>query len=1283
MSDSVGAEMPSGNRPGIINRYREDRPFLASLAAQREARKTAAATSSKQQTDAAAFIAPPPQMSVEAAVPTEAEAAPSEDVLVNTFLLTPEELIELKSSLSTMTLSNLKDTFEFFHKIDIQLDEKLNKMGSNKTNSNEYKNIKGKLAQNAELKKLINDYIQKHPGNEDRDSAIFEKFLTHSYATRETTRELTEEESLEHFNKIIDNRDSSLKHAVYIEGTVGEHQELYEASGEENILTFHDEIKNMKMQDYLVNQVVATATPVPTSNQLRESIMSLNCCLNTGEFSNDNLVEETETNENNNPQGGGGGGKKKQQQAAKKAAARVLRQEAEAIGGVDTCRMGLLEKFIWLKNMLTKKYNGVSPYDDKPQIKMRYIIEAVLFNQDFKFNPRNKLVEQYECPNDGVGDEGVTKNAKILFAQPKYRVSMEADMKPTNSIPWAIKETYTKFNRERANDININKGVIHRWVTARSEQSYIDNDGLTEATPTYYEKYYYSESVKGLMVLFAASLLKVLLVAYAGSIDHYGQDPETDEYYYYIVYSLNAEQLNVEFNLERERDSVFHNYMKLKESFGEEPIDTIRTDIVCLLTQEEYFKDDRGNIVLENGKKKISNYFHILSLKPALMGLNVIITKISTILNIDLNSYNEGLTISHITSTFDSAHVSHYKETYETMDERKCVLVDIKTPKEYIRKRDGKINKSDKNETEVFIAQNDALQKLKTNNHTHFGIMSHLVYLTTDIVKQYFKHTDIKYLKEFDPDPDWVVNGIAIKHRIHTWYKLERSPIKGTANKISVYIAVRGSHTTRDWHLADFSITWGTAPFFDERVAQIPNLIKQIQTALVEKIRIQYISDVTRGAGIPALVEKNKFSVNMYSTGHSLGGFLALMFAYKSLTGVASEILSLNVGTTKFAFNQYIYPVGFNPFIGIHDKCKDAIKLIPYGYAYRIYSTGNESGGAETLARASTNIAGNYLDLGDTASCALDDPSDYRININQFLNHHYKTYWYNSGLISKLGIPGFMTHAHIMMQFIGVYWAHINKQNTDNTVKISHIKYEAFGKKLGTLARSLGVYKDIFNRADALDKKRFYEQLSTHISPAEEYNLRDITALAQYVDPHVGGSNDPTNNTPEESVPSAPKRQNGNKENRENSIKIPSSPLDGENSENSIEIPSSPLDSENSSETTLPTFPLELLSLMKEENYVIPLDSKISPRGYTKEIYVTDVFGRILYPMDFTYEIKEHEGKSYMVYLNNTYNNDLNDPNDPAIRKQAQKMGGAQHKSTRAKKRYNAKTRRGRRNQRR
>lgn len=312
--------------------------------------------------------------------------------------------------------------------------------------------------------------------------------------------------------------------------------------------------------------------------------------------------------------------------------------------------------------------------------------------------------------------------------------------------------------------------------------------------------------------------------------------------------------------------------------------------------------------------------------------------------------------------------------------------------------------------------------------HNVMAVLSQLVYSTTEMIQHYFKRNTIVYLGSYDPDTIWYNESCKtqIKHRIHAFYE------KVESNHFNLYIAFRGSHTGDDWHDIDKKIVEGTAVFFDKRVNAMNSILLKIQNDLADKLNINGNTKTT-------------YTVDTYSCGHSLGGFLALMAAFKSLYGLMQKEVTRNSENFKLVFYKEkptpkiceekptpkknceekptpkIIPVVFNPFCGTGENTMAIVSTIPKGFVYRIHagkpddvlSANDYASLGLQLYRKQMRL--NFINMLNTCVFLQNDIAMNEEEEEFYTNSKYEDINYSKKIIYF----GLDTYSHLMYNFIG------------------------------------------------------------------------------------------------------------------------------------------------------------------------------------------------------------------------------------------------------------------------
>ena len=269
---------------------------------------------------------------------------------------------------------------------------------------------------------------------------------------------------------------------------------------------------------------------------------------------------------------------------------------------------------------------------------------------------------------------------------------------------------------------------------------------------------------------------------------------------------------------------------------------------------------------------------------------------------------------------------------------------------------------------------------IKSNNDfTLASIFTSIAYSQTKAIKKVLHRPDkgIHHVTGLDKDPEW--NGLM--HRIHVFLDTRN------ISDIKAYIVFRGSHTSRDWTEADQQIASGTAAYLLKRTQDIPNLVRTAQESIATYLDEKQFRNIA--------------NITLYSTGHSLGGFLAMMTASKSY----SEEIVVKDGLGGRKFNKRIVPIVFNPFFGDNELNFFPILFVP-GDIF--------------------TVVGDRIKPMDIASAGI-------ISVERYIAANVHKIFDTNILIHKIyhsmgGVSWAKTYAdpHFMYQFIGSLEYYIN-----------------------------------------------------------------------------------------------------------------------------------------------------------------------------------------------------------------------------------------------------------------
>ena len=218
------------------------------------------------------------------------------------------------------------------------------------------------------------------------------------------------------------------------------------------------------------------------------------------------------------------------------------------------------------------------------------------------------------------------------------------------------------------------------------------------------------------------------------------------------------------------------------------------------------------------------------------------------------------------------------------------------------------------------------------------GNLAELVYYPNDVVINvsdimFQNNPAYSYIGPFDDDPCYPMAGLesleggeesryrfVTYSRMHAW-------MKATATGFEVYVVTRGSKTGYDWHDADADIVSGYLN--SDRSLKCSIILKQIMT------RIESVLKHTD-------VDVSNKTMQIFSVGHSLGGYLSLALSHASVSrhivsGISNTKITggtYNPGKARMQINPYIIPIVFDPFI-TSDVIIKSFSHLPYA---RIHS---------------------------------------------------------------------------------------------------------------------------------------------------------------------------------------------------------------------------------------------------------------------------------------------------------------------------------------------------------
>lgn len=217
------------------------------------------------------------------------------------------------------------------------------------------------------------------------------------------------------------------------------------------------------------------------------------------------------------------------------------------------------------------------------------------------------------------------------------------------------------------------------------------------------------------------------------------------------------------------------------------------------------------------------------------------------------------------------------------------------------------------------------------------GYLAELVYCPNDIVAKinaaYLSGDThdldkLMYIGPFDNDPSFPVSSTnePIYSRVHVWLRINRT---NNRNTHELYFVSRGSKTGYDWVSADNDIQSGVLHSF--RSSHVVNILKDVIVSLNASLE-------TRDEIGMSLSRWQQMCqrIQIFSIGHSLGGYLSLYLSFASLNnhilnGISHKHIS---GTTTessstFILNPYIIPIVFDPYVS-STPLMSAFSYLPY-----------------------------------------------------------------------------------------------------------------------------------------------------------------------------------------------------------------------------------------------------------------------------------------------------------------------------------------------------------------
>jgi hypothetical protein len=228
------------------------------------------------------------------------------------------------------------------------------------------------------------------------------------------------------------------------------------------------------------------------------------------------------------------------------------------------------------------------------------------------------------------------------------------------------------------------------------------------------------------------------------------------------------------------------------------------------------------------------------------------------------------------------------------------------------------------------------------------GYLSHLAYYPNDVIEsvsiRFFNKTiqgnSFIYVGPFDKDPTYPLSttNIDTYSRIHVWLKVIAS---GPNAGGELYVVTRGSKTGYDWDSADSDIQNG-----------VLNSQRSLHMRIVLREVIEYLNACLTPRSVQgspelrdALSQLRGKSIQIYSSGHSLGGYLSLSlahgafcmnlingFSFRYISGIAHASRRRN-RQEVISLNSYIIPIVFDPYV-VSTPIMNAFSFLPYAHIH-------------------------------------------------------------------------------------------------------------------------------------------------------------------------------------------------------------------------------------------------------------------------------------------------------------------------------------------------------------
>ena len=241
--------------------------------------------------------------------------------------------------------------------------------------------------------------------------------------------------------------------------------------------------------------------------------------------------------------------------------------------------------------------------------------------------------------------------------------------------------------------------------------------------------------------------------------------------------------------------------------------------------------------------------------------------------------------------------------------------------------------------------------RIKQPRDRLMGHLAALVYYPNDIIANVSAimtsaNPHFIYIGSFDDDPCYPMaandGNPATYSRIHAWMIMKKGfdqdIVAADSGKIyyELYVVNRGSKTGYDWNAADADIVNGYLT--SDRSLNCAHVLKKI----IDRIDTTHIIPIE-------LRRRGIVKMQIFSVGHSLGGYLSLALSHASVSrNIVAGISHTNItgGTTndkhKVQINPYIIPIVFDPFI-TSNVIVNSFSFLPYARIHTVVAPASVS----------------------------------------------------------------------------------------------------------------------------------------------------------------------------------------------------------------------------------------------------------------------------------------------------------------------------------------------------